>query len=473
MRKLKKKEIYYILFFVVVIGTVFVIYQRSQICLKSDGIVRIEVGETYSQRAQDYLDLTFYFPFEKENISKTAELHFEELKYIDKEEKLLDVGDYKGVLRYQEKDYQITLQIVDTTSPTIEIQNEIPYNQKNFQILDYVKVSDNSQKECQVEVVEHNIDIHKIGEYHITVSAIDAYGNQSKKESTLKVVDKTAPTIKNGDDVFITVKDDFQTLEGLKAIDDVDGDCSQLLQVEGTVDTSQKGIYELTYTVSDKAGNTAKKTRKVYVCDAAYRIDKIPMIQQLPGYYNGCESASATMLLQSYGYSLSMAEMVKSVPTIPLETHNGRLYGADPNEAFTGSMSAEGYGIFAKPMETVIQGWIEKQKGQHKVKNITGASVNELLYYVNQGYPVQVWATVSMTNIKYSSHKTWYIKTLSGHYTNQKYTFTNAEHSLLLIGYTKNTVIFNDPLRGTVEYDLDVFQSAYEGMGKQALILTK
>lgn len=449
------------------------VYQKRQIRLKSDGIVKLEVGEFYSQKAQDYLDLTFYLPFEKDRISKDIELIFEGLQYIDKEEKMLDVGNYKGTLRYQKKDYQITLQVVDTTSPTVEIQSEIPYNQKDFQILDYIKVSDNSRKECQIEVDEHDFNIHKIGEYQVTVTAIDSYGNQSKKECTLKVVDKSAPTIKNADDIFVKIGDDFQYLGGLQAIDDVDGDCSQLLQVEGTVDTSQKGIYQLTYTVSDQAGNTAKQTRKVYVCDAAHQIDKIPMIKQLPGYYNGCESASATMLLQSYGYDVSMAQMVKSVPTIPLETHNGRLYGGNPDEAFTGSMSGEGYGIFAKPMEKVVQKWIDKQKGEHKVKNITGASVDELLYYVNQGQPVQVWATVSMTNIKYSSHKTWYIKTLNGEYTNEKYTFTNAEHSLLLIGYTKDSVLVNDPLRGTVEYDLDVFQSAYEGMGKQALIITK
>ncbi len=41
------------------------------------------------------------------------------------------------------------------------------------------------------------------------------------------------------------------------AIDNVDGDISESVQVNGNVDTGTVGLYTLTYTVSDSAGNAA------------------------------------------------------------------------------------------------------------------------------------------------------------------------------------------------------------------------
>lgn len=473
MQKYNVKKICFLVTFVVILCIVFIFYQRSRIFVKNNGIIQIEVGETYSQDAIDYLSLHFYLPFEKENISKDTELYFDNLQYIDEEEKIVDIGEYKGVLSYKENKYDITLIVTDTTSPTIEVENEIPYNQKDFQISDYIKVFDNSQKECQVEVDDSHLDIHKIGEYTITVTAKDESENELKKEFSIKVMDKSGPVITNINDVSLKIGDQFDEMEGVKAIDEVEGDCSQSLHVEGSVNTNKKGLYELTYTAKDSSGNITSEKRQVTVNEATSRIKNVPMIKQLPDYYNGCESASSTMLLQYYGYDVSMTQMVKSVPTIPLETYNGRLYGANPNEAFTGSMSKEGYGVFVKPMMNVMQKKINQQNGKHVVKNITGSSIDDLLKYIDQGIPVQVWATELMKDVNRSSRKTWYIKTLEGTYTDDKYTFIIDEHCLVLIGYTQNTVIMNDPLRGIVEYDLSLFRSAYEGMGKQALIMTK
>ena len=52
---------------------------------------------------------------------------------------------------------------------------------------------------------------------------------------------------------------------GATAQDDADGDLTAAIRRAGTVDTSVPGVYTLTYTVSDKAGNTASATRQVSV----------------------------------------------------------------------------------------------------------------------------------------------------------------------------------------------------------------
>lgn len=195
------------------------------------------------------------------------------------------------------------------------------------------------------------------------------------------------------------------------------------------------------------------------------------MILQNPGYYNGCEAASSTMLLQYYGYHYKMAEVVKSIPTIPLQRHNGRLYGANPNEAFTGSMVHEGYGIYAKPMVDVVNRLISKKEGKHQVRSLIGESVEKLLYEVSEGHPIQIWATASMMNVKCSGTKSWYIKTRAGKYTDEQYHFPLSEHCMLLVGYDKNNVIINDPLIGQVRYSIKAFREAFESMGAQALMI--
>lgn len=87
MQKYNVKKICFLVTFVVILCIVFIFYQRSRIFVKNNGIIQIEVGETYSQDAIDYLSLHFYLPFEKENISKDTELYFDNLQYIDEEEK--------------------------------------------------------------------------------------------------------------------------------------------------------------------------------------------------------------------------------------------------------------------------------------------------------------------------------------------------------------------------------------------------
>ena len=81
-----------------------------------------------------------------------------------------------------------------------------------------------------------------------------------------ELVDDIPPVIEGVADITITQGSDFDPLDGVSIIDNVDGpiDLSEL-DVEGEVDVLVPGEYTLTYTVSDEAGNIAIVTRTVTV----------------------------------------------------------------------------------------------------------------------------------------------------------------------------------------------------------------
>lgn len=471
-RKLSKKRVAVALGGVMLcIAVIYLVLWRLDFHLVGNGEIKIEVGGELSRQVEDYVDLTWYLPFEKEEIIEQCHLEFGDISYLDGKENCPQIGRYQATLMYQDQNYDVTILVEDSTPPTITCQETVTYGTQSFQIEDIVEVNDNSLEECEVKI-EGQVDPHQLGSYEVQVSAVDPSSNRQEQSFEVEVKDQTAPQITYPLQIAY-LNEDFDALQGVKAQDDVDGDCSDDLQVSGTVNVKKAGTYQLTYTVQDQAGNKAQVKRQVVVKkkETSYRIQDVPMIMQLPQYHNGCESASSTMLLQYYGYDISLSEFIQKVPTIPLENKNGRLYGADPQEAFTGSMSSRGYGIYAKPIVKVMQDVIDEKKGKQTVKNVTGSSLDDLLTYVEMGYPVQIWATASLQTYEQSGKQQWYVKTLDGEYTDKKITFPVSEHCLVLIGFDEEHVIVNNPLQGVTTYDREAFEKAYQGMGSQAIII--
>jgi hypothetical protein len=63
-------------------------------------------------------------------------------------------------------------------------------------------------------------------------------------------------TLKGEEYVTLSRNSSFED-PGATAIDNVDGDISNRIQVSGTIDSTKFGLYNLVYTVSDRAGNQA------------------------------------------------------------------------------------------------------------------------------------------------------------------------------------------------------------------------
>ena len=98
----------------------------------------------------------------------------------------------------------------------------------------------------------------------VTYLVRDSSGNE--KSITKKIIykDKEGPviTLEGNEEMYVTVGSSF-TDPGAKAKDNCDGNVE--VSVDGSVNTSENGNYNITYIARDKAGNESKKIRKVVV----------------------------------------------------------------------------------------------------------------------------------------------------------------------------------------------------------------
>jgi len=105
------------------------------------------------------------------------------------------------------------------------------------------------------------------GDVHtLTYTVTDKAGNAATATRRVTVRDIVAPviTLSGQRELFVPLGGTFRD-PGATAQDDADGDLTASVTRAGTVNTASPGVYTLTYTVSDKAGNTSSATRQVSV----------------------------------------------------------------------------------------------------------------------------------------------------------------------------------------------------------------
>jgi len=157
-----------------------------------------------------------------------------------------------------------TVTVADTTAPVITLNG-------NANVTHEQGTTYTDQDATATDVVDGNVSVSTsgtvetaAGTYTLTYTATDNAGNAVTATRTVTVADTTAPLITLNGDVEIThALGTTYTDADATANDIVDGVVTVV--TTGNVDTDVDGIYTLTYTATDNAGNSATATRTITV----------------------------------------------------------------------------------------------------------------------------------------------------------------------------------------------------------------
>jgi len=200
------------------------------------------------------------------------------------------------------------------------------------------------------------------------------------------------------------------------------------------------------------------------------KIIDCPFIDQREKYPTGCESVSAVMLLQHFGFDVTPEEFIdRCLPKAPEPVcENGVWYAADPRRFYLGNpYTDDGWGCFAPAVCSGLRAYLGDTDA-YEAHEVYGRTLDDLCReYIDRDIPVIVFATMGMAQPRES--RTWIIPE-----TGERYTWKTPMHCLLLVGYGGGTFVFNDPLVGkNTVYPADAALFAHEHMGMQAAVLVK
>ena len=189
----------------------------------------------------------------------------------------------------------------------------------------------------------------------------------------------------------------------------------------------------------------------------SYIIENVEHICQLNKWPNGCESVSAVMALNFFGIDVSVDYFIDNyleMSALPFDPY--KTYGGNPRDG-------SGFGCYA----SVIKSALDKAlAGSDYAADIVSSATVESLCekYIQNNIPVIFWATQDMQ--KPFEGKTW-------EYGGRSITWIRPEHCLLLIGYTKDSYVFCDPLKteSTTSYPKESVETAYKGLNSQAVVI--
>ena len=407
-----------------------------------------------------------------------------------------------------------TLRIVDTKSPEVEPQNVCTTIGADITADMFIRdITDQTQV---VYDIVSSFNAHKIGEQTISVTATDEGGNVTKFQAILTIVDPqkrlsfecgvsdedvenavkalfpsadtydfskitpigsstvtgknsdtyffakvnikdtTPPVISGHQDITIELGKPYSFTDNVKATDSYCGN------VEVTVDSSAvnktvPGTYKLVYTAADSSGNKAQETVTVTVKKPSKLALDVKNILQKPALPNGCEVVSLAIALKYNGYTIDPVKLYDDfMPQSPLKK-------GDPWTTYVGNAKGTGYGCYAPCVVTTGNAYLASVGSSKLVYDVSGNTLDYYESLLESGTPVIMWGTLRMNG----NAKLCWEDTIDGKYVN----WHSYSHCLVLIGYTDNTYIFCDPLRGIVEYTKKSVEASFSLNYRQACII--
>ncbi len=148
--------------------------------------------------------------------------------------------------------------------PIVEILAGSDYTDAGAVAEDYE--DNNAELTAAIAVDDSALQIDVPGEYVIMYNVTDSNGTAAEQISRTVIVQNNPPQIElNGENPIGLTEGDTYGEPGATASDYEDGDISAAIEITGSVDTTTRGEYEITYSITDSNNATAQTTRLVII----------------------------------------------------------------------------------------------------------------------------------------------------------------------------------------------------------------
>lgn len=154
---------------------------------------------------------------------------------------------------------KVIYNVVDDKEPTLNLvgENVIYSNYKDeYKDPGYTAV-DNYDGDLTDKVkVDDNININRMGEYKVIYTIEDSHGNkaQTLRKVIIKDIEKPKISINRSTNSYLILGSKID-INSYTATDNLDGDLTNKVKVDGEVNPNKVGLYKVIYTVSDNSGN--------------------------------------------------------------------------------------------------------------------------------------------------------------------------------------------------------------------------
>jgi uncharacterized protein YvpB len=366
---------------------------------------------------------------------------------------------------------------------------------KNLSLLKYEKmnecilnpvISENriSFEKIQVQFKQGSVisysrnSINKIGSDFILHSQVDEKQNLISTERNNKGSLISYYSIKSKDALSSSIKkliaNEGESIEGVISINIKNNrdeeyyvySLGKLFSVQDSLAEAIKVAKENNGWVLTRHGLIAWKNKKI--SEAVDILSGYTAISQYPELTLGCEVTALSTILNYEGFDIDKVRLASELfyePQKLVSLADREFYG-DMNDGYVGEISGSGqrgHGVYHEPIKQLMSQYIAR----HRVLDLTGSTLDELLYYVDKGIPVWTIVTVTYNAASDGNKLQWMTKRGMLEYSLE-------EHAVVIIGYNSTEVILADSITGSIiRKDRIKFEASIASFGYQALAYVK
>ena len=408
--------------------------------------INTEISVEINSHNADITEKIFNNDFSKRNLAFTKENFFN----------FLSIKETTVTLKGKFNPIKIKAKVIDTVPPVLKLKYVEKIITKAVSPEEFVYICNDSTEVTYSFVGEPSTK--ETGTFKVTVAATDACGNKTTATADLIVHGDTVPPEIHGlKDITTVLGRNPDYLNGVYATDEI-SEYMDLKVDSSAVDVNCVGVYPVVYTAIDQYDNITQSTIYVNVKENIRVCLDVKNIKQNPGLPNGCEVVSLAIVLKYNGFDVDPLWLFKNyMPAANIQSN------ADPWTTYIGDPTSAVLGCYAPCVVKTGNDYLSKQNSSMTVEDVSGQDFSTYEGYINNGIPVIMWGTTYMMDND-TLCRSWKAdgKSVVWHY---------YSHCLVMIGYTEDTYIFCDPLRGVVEYSRSAVEKAFEINFKQACII--